>query len=106
MTDIVISEFMDEEYIDETAKEYDVHYDPDLVDNPDELKVHLEKAQALVVRNRTQVNQELLNAAPNLKVVGRLGVGLDNIDLTACDKRGIVVCPATGANDASVAEWV
>ena len=66
----------------------------------------MEKAQALVVRNRTQVNQELLNAAPNLKVVGRLGVGLDNIDLTACDKRGIVVCPATGANDASVAEWV
>ena len=106
MTDIVISEFMDEEYIEETAKGYDVHYDPNLVDNPDELKVFLEKAQALVVRNRTQVNQELLNAAPKLKVVGRLGVGLDNIDLAACDKRGIVVCPATGANDASVAEWV
>ena len=106
MTDIVISEFMDEEYIDETAKGYDVHYDPNLVDNPNELKAFLENAQALVVRNRTHVNQELLNAAPKLKVVGRLGVGLDNIDLTACDKRGIVVCPATGANDASVAEWV
>ncbi|WP_372681247.1 hydroxyacid dehydrogenase [Desulfosarcina sp.] len=106
MTDIVISEFMDEKYIDETAKGYDVHYDPNLVDNPDELTVFLKNAQALVVRNRTQVNQELLNAAPQLKVVGRLGVGLDNIDLAACDERGIVVCPATGANDASVAEWV
>lgn len=106
MTDIVISEFMNEEYIEETARAYDVHYDPDLVDNPDELKGLLKNARALVVRNRTQVNRELLNAAPKLKVVGRLGVGLDNIDLTACDKRGVVVCPATGANDASVAEWV
>ena len=106
MTDIVISEFMDEKYIDETAKGYDVHYDPKLVDKPDELTVFLKNARALVVRNRTQVNQELLNAAPQLKVVGRLGVGLDNIDLAACDERGIVVCPATGANDASVAEWV
>jgi (S)-sulfolactate dehydrogenase len=97
---------MDEKYIDETAKGYNVHYDPNLVDNPDELTVFLKNAQALVVRNRTQVNQELLNAAPQLKVVGRLGVGLDNIDLAACDERGIVVCPATGANDASVAEWV
>ena len=43
MTDIVISEFMDEEYIDETAKEYDVHYDPDLVDNPDELRFFWKK---------------------------------------------------------------
>lgn len=106
MADIVISEFMDEEYIEETAKGYETHYDPNLVDNPDELKGFLKNAQALVVRNRTQVSQELLNAAPKLKVVGRLGVGLDNIDLKACDKRGVVVCPATGANDASVAEWV
>jgi (S)-sulfolactate dehydrogenase len=66
----------------------------------------LESAQALVVRNRTQVNQALLDAAPRLKVVGRLGVGLDNIDMAACEKRGVVVCPATGANDDSVAEWV
>lgn len=106
MTDIVISEFMDEAYIEEPTKTYDVHYDPNLVDKPNELTTLLEKAQALVVRNRTQVNQELLNTAPNLKVVGRLGVGLDNIDLKACEKQGVVVCPAIGANDASVAEWV
>ncbi len=59
-----------------------------------------------MVRNRTRVNQELLDTAPKLKVVGRLGVGLDNIDVAACEKRGVAVCPATGANDASVAEWV
>jgi (S)-sulfolactate dehydrogenase len=66
----------------------------------------LSNAQALVVRNRTQVNKDLLDAAPNLKVVGRLGVGLDNIDLAECEKRQITVCPATGANDVAVAEWV
>lgn len=97
---------MDEEYIDEIAKGYDVHYDPNLVDNLDLLKASLENVQALVIRNRTKVNQELLESAPKLKVVGRLGVGLDNIDMAACEKRGVAVCPATGANDASVAEWV
>lgn len=106
MTDIVISEFMDEEYIEAIAGGYTSQYDPNLVDKPDELKGALESAQALVVRNRTQVNQALLDAAPQLKVVGRLGVGLDNIDMAACEKRGVVVCPATGANDDSVAEWV
>jgi len=97
---------MDQKAIDEAPKEYDVHYDPELVDKPDELKAFLKDARALVVRNRTQVNQDLLDAAPDLKVVGRLGVGLDNIDLNACKSRGIAVCPATGANDVSVAEWV
>ncbi len=106
MVDIVICEFMDEAYIDKIATGYDAHYDPSLVDNLDRLKAFLENALALVVRNRTQVNQELLDSAPKLKVVGRLGVGLDNIDLAACEKRGVAVCPATGANDASVAEWV
>jgi (S)-sulfolactate dehydrogenase len=48
----------------------------------------------------------LLEAAARLEVVGRLGVGLDNIDVDACKARGIAVYPATGANDASVAEYV
>ena len=58
------------------------------------------------MRNRTQVDAELLAQAPQLKAVGRLGVGLDNIDLAACKTRGIAVYPATGANDAAVAEYV
>jgi (S)-sulfolactate dehydrogenase len=106
MSKIVISEFMDQAAVDETAKKFELLYDPELVDKPDDLKEHLSKAQALVVRNRTQVNKDLLDAAPNLKVVGRLGVGLDNIDLVECEKRQITVCPATGANDVAVAEWV
>jgi len=106
MSDIVISEFMDTHAVEAAARDYDVHYDPDLVDRPEELKELLADSRGLVVRNRTQVNTEILKAAPNLKVVGRLGVGLDNIDLKACQERGVTVCPATGANDAAVAEWV
>lgn len=106
MPDIVICEFMDVNAVEEATQNYDVLYDPELVDQQESLKSALKQAKGLVVRNRTQVNRELLEAAPHLKVVGRLGVGLDNIDLDACDERGITVCPATGANDAAVAEWV
>ena len=62
--------------------------------------------RALIVRNRTKVTADLLDAAPDLKVVGRLGVGLDNIELEACTSRGVEVIPATGANTLSVAEYV
>jgi (S)-sulfolactate dehydrogenase len=106
MPDIVITEFMDAKAVEETAKNYDLYYDSQLVDKPDELKTLLAEARGLVVRNRTRVDGELLQAGPNLKVVGRLGVGLDNIDINACQARGVTVCPATGANDAAVAEWV
>ncbi len=106
MPDIVISEFMDEAILRETFAGRDVLYDPTLVDRPADLATALVQARALVVRNRTQVRGALLEAAPLLRVVGRLGVGLDNIDLDACRARGVAVCPATGANDVSVAEYV
>ena len=58
------------------------------------------------MRNRTQVDDALLAAAPALAVVGRLGVGLDNIDVAACEARGVEVRPALGANATAVAEYV
>jgi (S)-sulfolactate dehydrogenase len=64
------------------------------------------EARGLIVRNRTQVRDGLLESAGGLRVVGRLGVGLDNIDLEACRQRNIAVCPARGANDTAVAEYV
>ncbi|MGD8957004.1 MAG: hydroxyacid dehydrogenase [Chromatiaceae bacterium] len=106
MTDVVICEFMDQAAVDGLAAEFDVMYDPGLVDRPDALEAVVAGARALVVRNRTQVRGALLDAASSLQVVGRLGVGLDNIDLAACERRGIDVCPATGANDVAVAEYV
>ncbi|CAH1694914.1 (S)-sulfolactate dehydrogenase [Hyphomicrobiales bacterium] len=103
---IVISEFMDEEAIRSGLDGFEVLYDPSLVDRPDDLAVVIGQADALIVRNRTQVRGALLEAARHLKAVGRLGVGLDNIDVAACKARGIAVYPASGANDTSVAEYV
>ena len=106
MAEIVISEFMDEKAIRDILAGRDVLYDPQLVDRPDDLLQAVRGARALIVRNRTQVRGGLLEAASKLEVVGRLGVGLDNIDVAACAARGIAVHPATGANDLSVAEYV
>ncbi len=106
MPDIVISEFMDQAAVDGLAAGFDVLYDPGLASRPADLAVLIAGARGLIVRNRTLVRAALLKAAPGLLVVGRLGVGLDNIDLEACRAREIEVCPATGANDAAVAEYV
>jgi len=106
MPDIVITEFMDEPAVEDLSRDYTVVYDPNLVDRPDEITSLLGDARALIVRNRTQVTGDLLSAGPALEVIGRLGVGLDNIDLDACAARGVAVCPATGANTVSVAEYV
>ncbi len=106
MAEIIITEFMDQTAVDDLAADFEVVYDPDLVDQPDRLHDLIDAARALIVRNRTQVRGALLDAAVALKVVGRLGVGLDNIDMDACRARDIAVCPATGANNVSVAEYV
>ena len=106
MAEIIITEFIDKSAVDNLAADFDVVYDPALVDQPERLLGLVGVAPALIVRNRTQVRGALLDAAAALKVVGRLGVGLDNIDMDACTARGIAVCPATGANNVSVAEYV
>ncbi len=106
MAEIVVSEFMDEAALAGLAGEFEVLADPGLVDRSDALIEAVSTARALIVRNRTQVRGALLDAAARLEVVGRLGVGLDNIDLDTCATRGIEVCPARGANDLSVAEYV
>lgn len=103
---IVISEFMDDAAVAGLSRRFDVVYDRDLVDRSAELQSRIADADALIVRNRTQVNAALLAAAPKLRVVGRLGVGLDNIDTGACAARSVEVIPATGANALAVAEYV
>lgn len=103
---IVISEFMDTAAVDALRARFDVIYDPQLVDQPAALEAALPDADAWIVRNRTQVNAKMLSMAPALKVVGRLGVGLDNIDVQTCKSRNIEVIPAVGANSLAVAEYV
>lgn len=103
---IVVTEFMDAPAVDRLREKAEVTYDPQLVDNLPKLLEQAEHYDAIIVRNRTQVRGELLASLKRCKVVGRLGVGLDNIDLEGCQRQGIQVFPATGANANSVAEYV
>ncbi len=65
---------------------------------------HLETADALIVRSALQVNSALLEHAKKLRVIGRAGVGVDNIDLDAATRKGIAVMNTPGANAVAVAE--
>jgi D-3-phosphoglycerate dehydrogenase len=71
---------------------------------PGGLEAELADADALVVRSAVQVDAKLLEAAPKLRVIGRAGVGVDNIDTDAATHRGIVVMNTPGANAVAVAE--
>ncbi len=70
----------------------------------DSLTALLSDADGLIVRSGTRVDRELMEAAPRLKVVGRAGVGVDNIDLDEATRRGILVANAPLANSVSAAE--
>ncbi len=104
MSTVVVTEDVIGPAYDELAVRWDLYRDADSWNSLDHLLALLGNAEAVIVRNRTQVNQEFFDAAPRLKVVARAGVGLDNIDLKAADKAGVVVVAPTGANAVSVAE--
>ena len=103
---ILITEFMDDRAVDLLRSKYDVIYDKSLADNQEKIPDMMKDIKAIIVRNRTQINENLLNHSPNLLCVGRLGVGLDNIDLESCKERNLTVYPATGANTNGVVEYV
>lgn len=106
MKKIVITEFMDESAVASLRASFHVVYDPKLVDDTQRLIAELSNADGVIVRNLTQVRGDLLAACAQATVIGRLGVGLDNIDVAACEAQGIQVIPATGANALAVAEYV
>jgi D-3-phosphoglycerate dehydrogenase len=72
--------------------------------SPAALLAQLAEAEALIVRSATRVTAELLERAPRLRVVGRAGVGVDNIDTEAATLRGVLVMNTPGSNSVSVAE--
>ena len=69
-----------------------------------ELLAAIQACQGLIVRSGTRVDRELIEAAPKLRVIGRAGAGVDNIDLDAASERGIIVLNAAGGNTVSAAE--
>ena len=103
---ILITEFMETKSVEMLKKIFDVTVDKSLSLNHNELKKIISNFDILIVRNKTQVNKEILANASSLKFIGRLGVGLDNIDTEYCRNNNIHVQPATGMNADSVAEYV
>jgi (S)-sulfolactate dehydrogenase len=89
MSSILISEFITSQALETLRSQHDVAYEPELYKDRPALIAAMQNIEGLIVRNLTQVNEEILAGAPNLKVVGRLGVGLENIELPACAKRNI-----------------
>ena len=73
-------------------------------DQISDVAVAVRDADALVVRSATDVNAKLINAAQKLRVIGRAGVGVDNVDAEAATRKGIVVMNTPGANAIAVAE--
>ncbi len=106
MINILITEFMNEESIKTLKKNFNVKYDKDLFKNEEKIKEEISNFEAIIVRNKTQLQKNILDNAIKLKFVGRLGVGLDNIDKEYCEKKNIHVQIASGINADSVAEYV
>ncbi len=75
-----------------------------IVSNPKEFRQHLAEAEALLVRSAVQVTKDVIASAPRLRVIGRAGVGVDNVDLDAATAAGILVMNTPGGNAVSVAE--
>jgi D-3-phosphoglycerate dehydrogenase/(S)-sulfolactate dehydrogenase len=101
---ILVSEDVWSADFEALSQDFTVVREPDLWSKKDELKAQIADATALVVRNRTQVTRDLIEAAPLLKVIARAGVGLDNIDVKAADDNGVVVAAALGINAIAVGE--
>lgn len=103
---ILVPDPMTQASLDYMAARHEVIYAPSCWSDLPALLRAAADADAIIVRNRIQVRGELLAALARCRVVGRLGVGLDNIDVDGCAARGIEVIAAVGANARAVAEYV
>lgn len=103
---IVIAESMNAIGVSKLQSLGTVELLPDLWRNKNDLIQRVADADALIVRNQTKVDEAVFRAGKQLKVVGRLGVGLDNIDLAAAKKLHVKIISAKNANAVSVAEYV
>ena len=106
MSEILVPENITGEAMTRLRETHDVTFEPDLWQNADLLAERLRTAHAIIVRNQTKVTRELIDASPNLQIIGRAGAGLDNIDTDAASKAGIVVSYTPSENSISVAELV
>lgn len=101
---VLISDSLSKEAIEILEKEKEFKVDVNTKLSPDELKKVIKDYDALLVRSATKVTKDIIEKADKLKIVGRAGVGLDNVDLEAASKKGIIVVNTPGGNTISTAE--
>ncbi|HTL31107.1 MAG TPA: hydroxyacid dehydrogenase [Tepidisphaeraceae bacterium] len=104
MSDILVTEQIAGREMDALQSAFNVVYEPELWKAPDRIKQILPEFCAIIVRNQTPVNADLIGAGRKLEVIGRAGVGLDNVDAKTASDAGIVVVYAPEQNSISVAE--
>lgn len=102
--DILVSEKIAGPAFERLKGEFRVDADPELWRDAAGLRERVRDCRALMVRNQTPVTSELIASAPRLEVIGRAGVGLDNIDVAAATRAGVVVVSTPDQNSLSVAE--
>ena len=101
---IVVPDGFDKSLFEELKKISTLNVHPTSKVSYEELKALLPKVEGLIIRSATTINKELLDLAPNLKIVIRAGEGTDNIDKALCAERGVKVANTPGANNNSAAE--
>ncbi len=104
MKKILITDLLNEDALKLLEKTEDISYTDLNTQNKDEILKVISDYDALIVRSKTQVDADIINAGTNLKVIGRAGVGVDNIDLEAAEKKGILVVNAPEESLDSVAD--
>jgi D-3-phosphoglycerate dehydrogenase / 2-oxoglutarate reductase len=106
MPDVLITENITGAEMDALREKFDAVCEPDLWKEAEKLHALIPGFRALIVRNQTLVTRELIAAGARLEVIGRAGVGLDNVDLQAATEHGVVVAFTPEQNANSVAELV
>jgi len=101
---VLITDRLSEQGIEILRRERDIDVDVNTDLSYEELVTHIREYNALIVRSGTAVTPEVIDAADRLKVIGRAGVGVDNVDVPAATRRGILVVNTPGANTISAAE--
>ena len=99
---VLVTETLSEQGLELLRKDFQVDVRTDLAKG--DLAAELAPYDALVIRSATQVTAAVLAAAPNLKVIARAGIGLDNVDVEEATRRGVMVVNAPQSNIISAAE--
>lgn len=99
---VLVAERIAESGVEKLREKFDVEVKTDL--SPEQLVAEIPGYDALIVRSATRATREVIEAGRDLKVIGRAGVGVDNVDVEAATERGIIVCNAPTSNIVSAAE--